>query len=412
MPQNYSGNPGNITSPISVSITGCANNGAGLIRVTSSTAHDMATNDVVYVSAVTGTTEANGFWPITVVDATHFDLVGSAFVNAYVSGGTAKDLSLSPYFQIPNNGEPGTVESILAAVQALADRTQYLGLLSALGTVIGTPQTITAVGTTNVVWPYGASRALLVGCGGGGSGGGGRTGNTSTGSVGLGGSGGGGAPLTVQLVTGVVGTTYAVAIGAAAAAAAINSNGNDGADLTFGSLATFRGGRKGYAGRLTGTSDTAVLVGGSGVDGTIFGTGLIYLASSQSDWFVPEQAGGLVATRGLASSSNASPGAHSRQGFAGGAGGANGIDDGSYFAGCGSGGGGAGPFGAGGAGARGGNGTSSGTGLDGNAGTGAAANTGAGGGGGSAGGQGSIAGGAGGTSGIGGTGKLLIYWLK
>jgi hypothetical protein len=42
---------------------------------------------------VTGTTEANGIWPITVVDINHIELVGSKFVNAYVSGGTVADLT-------------------------------------------------------------------------------------------------------------------------------------------------------------------------------------------------------------------------------------------------------------------------------------------------------------------------------
>jgi len=72
-----------------VAITGCANNGGGLIRVTA-TAHGFSTNNVVDVGNVVGTTEANKTgWTITVIDANTFDLVGSAFVHAYVSGGNA-----------------------------------------------------------------------------------------------------------------------------------------------------------------------------------------------------------------------------------------------------------------------------------------------------------------------------------
>lgn len=70
-----------------VSVSGAANNGSGLIRLTVSSTAAMSTGNVRSVSAVAGTTEANGRWTITVVDGTHIDLQGSAFVNAYTSGG-------------------------------------------------------------------------------------------------------------------------------------------------------------------------------------------------------------------------------------------------------------------------------------------------------------------------------------
>ncbi len=71
-------------------ITGCANNGSGLIRVTiGSAASEYATSDKVNIIGVLGTTEANGNWTITVVNSTTFDLQGSTFSHAYTSGGTA-----------------------------------------------------------------------------------------------------------------------------------------------------------------------------------------------------------------------------------------------------------------------------------------------------------------------------------
>lgn len=61
---------------------------AGLIRITA-TGHGFSTGNVVDVTGVVGTVEANRTgWTITVIDANTFDLVGSTFVNAYVSGGT------------------------------------------------------------------------------------------------------------------------------------------------------------------------------------------------------------------------------------------------------------------------------------------------------------------------------------
>lgn len=62
----------------------------GLIKLTFSAAHGRTTGDAVWISDVTGTTEANGPWYCTVVDATHITLDGSTFTNAYVSGGTGR----------------------------------------------------------------------------------------------------------------------------------------------------------------------------------------------------------------------------------------------------------------------------------------------------------------------------------
>jgi len=73
-------------------ITGAANNGSGLIRLTLDAAN-YQTGNFVTVSGVTGTTEANGTWTITKIDATHIDLQASTFTNVYVSGGTAKALT-------------------------------------------------------------------------------------------------------------------------------------------------------------------------------------------------------------------------------------------------------------------------------------------------------------------------------
>jgi hypothetical protein len=73
-------------------IAGAANNGSGLIRITTSTAHVWNTGDPVYIGGVTGTTEANGQWTMTKVDNTHLDLDGSTFENAWVSGGVISSI--------------------------------------------------------------------------------------------------------------------------------------------------------------------------------------------------------------------------------------------------------------------------------------------------------------------------------
>lgn len=67
-------------------ITGAADNGAGLIRVTKAS-HGFSTGNRVGISSAVGTTEANGEWFITVISSSTFDLIGSTFTNAWVSGG-------------------------------------------------------------------------------------------------------------------------------------------------------------------------------------------------------------------------------------------------------------------------------------------------------------------------------------
>lgn len=69
-----------------VSISGTANNGSGLIRLTVSSTTNFTTGQSANVFAVRGTTEANGLWTITVVDATHIDLQGSTYTNAFSAG--------------------------------------------------------------------------------------------------------------------------------------------------------------------------------------------------------------------------------------------------------------------------------------------------------------------------------------
>lgn len=81
-------------TPTSYNVTGAANNGSGLVRLTVSSTATMATGDVANVLSVGGTTEANGRQTITVVDGTHIDIQGSTFVNAYTSGGT---VLMNPY---------------------------------------------------------------------------------------------------------------------------------------------------------------------------------------------------------------------------------------------------------------------------------------------------------------------------
>lgn len=82
-------------APGIITISNAANNGLGAIRLTISALAagtppentNLNIENSVEVYGVTGTTEANGNWPFTIVDATHIDLIGSSFVHAYTGGG-------------------------------------------------------------------------------------------------------------------------------------------------------------------------------------------------------------------------------------------------------------------------------------------------------------------------------------
>ena len=80
------------TNPSAVNITNAANNGSGLIRLTLQApgTTGLVTGQELSVSAVGGTTEADGTWIITVIDGFNVDLQNSEFVNTYTGGGTVQ----------------------------------------------------------------------------------------------------------------------------------------------------------------------------------------------------------------------------------------------------------------------------------------------------------------------------------
>ena len=88
-----------------LSVSAAADNGSGLIRITTSAVHGLATGDIVTIHDVAGTTEANETWQVTVIDTTNFDLVGSTFSNAYTSGGKVfkEDADLIPVIRTTSN---------------------------------------------------------------------------------------------------------------------------------------------------------------------------------------------------------------------------------------------------------------------------------------------------------------------
>ncbi|MBS0244090.1 MAG: hypothetical protein JSS20_18115, partial [Proteobacteria bacterium] len=95
-------------APGAQSVTGAADNGSGLIRLTVDSTSGWTTGNSKTVSSVGGVTAANGTWTITVVDGTHIDLQGSAFSGSYTSGGLVggsidlMTISLDAYATVSN----------------------------------------------------------------------------------------------------------------------------------------------------------------------------------------------------------------------------------------------------------------------------------------------------------------------
>jgi hypothetical protein len=85
----------------SMKVSGAAAGTGGVVRLTVDNTAQAKTNDICVITGVVGTTEANGTFPIRVVDATHIELLGVPFVHAYTSGGTALDITAPSNAQLP-----------------------------------------------------------------------------------------------------------------------------------------------------------------------------------------------------------------------------------------------------------------------------------------------------------------------
>jgi hypothetical protein len=92
---------GQVVQHFVMNVTGAALGTGGVVRLAVNDTSQARTGDTVTVAGVGGTTEANGTWPMTLIDATHIELVGSAFANAYTSGGSAIDVTAPPQMVDP-----------------------------------------------------------------------------------------------------------------------------------------------------------------------------------------------------------------------------------------------------------------------------------------------------------------------
>lgn len=99
---NFDFGVGQVTGNYQMIVLGAQAGTGGVVRLTVNQTAQARTGDEVQVVGVTGTIEANGVFPMTVVDSTHIELGGTVFVNNYLSGGTATDISAPPGAISPN----------------------------------------------------------------------------------------------------------------------------------------------------------------------------------------------------------------------------------------------------------------------------------------------------------------------
>lgn len=83
-------------------VLGAAAGTAGVVRLTVNSTSQAQSGHEVQVAGVGGTTEANGTFPMVVIDANHIELTGTVFVHAFTSGGTATDITAAPGAISPN----------------------------------------------------------------------------------------------------------------------------------------------------------------------------------------------------------------------------------------------------------------------------------------------------------------------
>lgn len=92
---------GKAVNDVTMLVSGAASGNGGVVRLSVDDASRCNPMDVVVVSGVAGTTEANGTWQINVIDPQHIELIGSVYANAYTSGGTVIDKTAPPNMTDP-----------------------------------------------------------------------------------------------------------------------------------------------------------------------------------------------------------------------------------------------------------------------------------------------------------------------
>jgi hypothetical protein len=112
-------------------VSGAADNGSGLIRLTVGSTNNIGTGFKYFVQGVGGVPNANSVstpWTVTVIDGTHLDLQGSTFAGSYTSGGEAILQTSQTTFHFPTTGPYSGMSAAILCRKADIDGTNAFGL--------------------------------------------------------------------------------------------------------------------------------------------------------------------------------------------------------------------------------------------------------------------------------------------
>ena len=131
MSTNYSGAAANIANNLPSALPISSSTAANPTVIASLGAHNLLTGDSVNVYDHQTNTGANGQWPITVIDSTHFSIpVDTHSGSPGGATGHFQSLAVGPTGPIPSDGDDDAVVSVNLQLQRLADQTAFLGLAS------------------------------------------------------------------------------------------------------------------------------------------------------------------------------------------------------------------------------------------------------------------------------------------
>ena len=121
MSTNYSGTAANTAGSLPAAVNIASSTNANPIVIETSTAHGLSTGATVDVVDHESNLPANGVWPATVIDTTHFSIPVAGAI------GTVNPLVLGAPAPIPSDGDLQAAVSVNVQFCRLADQTAFLG---------------------------------------------------------------------------------------------------------------------------------------------------------------------------------------------------------------------------------------------------------------------------------------------
>lgn len=138
MSSQYNGQAKNTYGSLPTSLSINTSTNSTPIVVTTTATHGLASGDSVVIGGHLGNTAANGRWIVTVLSSYTFSLAKIDGTNSVGNGagttsGTVYPMTLGATYQQPSDGDDEDGASVDVSLEALGDRTAYLGRQVAIG---------------------------------------------------------------------------------------------------------------------------------------------------------------------------------------------------------------------------------------------------------------------------------------